>query len=181
MSLCRIFTHGIMFEWDDTKYQVLTKLKYKHMAYIAYYRPYFLANRDEQSNTAYENWSKRFNNNVCGCAGSLPSANITESDKSYRIELALPGVDKSRIQITHENQILTVSVQPEDQPNQDQTMENQYQHQEYDYTAASRSFKTGDKINADQISAQYENGILAITLPKKEEFVKKPAQTIAVQ
>lgn len=71
------------------------------MAYIAYYRPYFMANRDEQSNTAYENWSKRFNSNACGCASSLPSANITESEKYFRIELALPGVDKNRIEITH--------------------------------------------------------------------------------
>lgn len=150
------------------------------MAYIAYYRPYFMANRDEQSNSAYENWSKRFNSGFCGCGSSLPSANITESDKSFRIELALPGVDKNRIEITHENQVLTVSVKPENQE-QEQTREDQYQHMEYDYTTASRSFRTGDKIDADQISAHYENGILAITLPKKEEFVKKPAQTIAVQ
>lgn len=148
------------------------------MAYITYYRPYFMANRDEQSNSAYENWSKRFNSNVCGCGNSLPSANITESDKSYRIELALPGVDKNRIEIKHENQVLTVSVKPE---NQEQTGESQYQHQEYDYTGASRSFRTGDKIDADQISAHYENGILSITLPKKEEFAKKPAQTIEVK
>jgi HSP20 family protein len=132
-----------------------------------------MANRDEQSNAAYDNWTKRFND--CNC-NNVPSANITESEKFYRIEMALPGVDKNRIEIKHENQQLTVSVN-----NEDHSEQNQYQHREYDYRAASRTFKTGNKIDADHITAQYENGILTLILPKKEEFVKRPAQTIEVK
>jgi HSP20 family protein len=149
------------------------------MAYISYYRPYFMANRDEQSNAAYDNLTKRFND--CNCNNSIPSANITESEKFYRIEMAMPGVDKSRIEIKHENQLLTVSVKETENQEQEQTEEKQYYHREYDYTVSSRSFRTGDKIDADQITAQYENGILTIVLPKKEEFAKKLAQTITVQ
>jgi HSP20 family protein len=137
-----------------------------------------MANKDEQSNAAYDNWTKRFND--CNCNNSIPSANITESDKFYRIEMALPGVDKNRIEIKHENQVLTVSVNNEENKEENKE-QNQYQHREYDYRAASRTFKTGDKIDADHITAQYENGILTLILPKKEEFVKRPAQTIAVQ
>ncbi len=55
-----------------------------------------------------------------------------------------------------------------------------YDRQEFDYYGSSRVFKTGDKVDSDKITASYVNGILSVTLPKREAYVKKPAQTISI-
>jgi HSP20 family protein len=151
------------------------------MAYISFYNPYFFANRDENADSAYENLASRFNSDHCACK-QVPAVNITETEKEYRIELALPGVDKELIRISHENGILNISVENQQKEENQQEEEDQetYQRREYDYSNATRRFKTGDRIDSENITAKYEQGILAVVLPKKEAYVKKPAQTIAV-
>ncbi len=83
------------------------------MAYITFYNPYHSAFRDENSNEAYNELVRRFNSvSDCNCSqGSVPAANITETDNEFRIDMALPGVDKKNIQIKHENGLLTISVE----------------------------------------------------------------------
>ncbi len=148
------------------------------MAILRFYNPYFSAYRDENTNAAYRNLLDRYNfSNQCGCEqGNRPSANIVETDKEYRIEMALPGVSKQSIRINHEKELLTISVeQPENQENQEN-----FTLREFDYSGAVRTFNTGNKVNPDQIGARFENGILTVALPKKETYVKKPAQAIAI-
>lgn len=149
------------------------------MAYIRLYNPFYSANRDESPNEAYEMLSRHFNTvNDCGCnQGSVPAANISETDKEFRIEMALPGVDKKNINVKHENSILSISVE---KPAENESGESYTRH-EFDYAGASRSFKTGDKVDADNIAAKYENGILVLVLPKKEAYVNKKVQAIAVE
>jgi HSP20 family protein len=139
------------------------------MAYLTFYNPYFQANRDEDANACMSRFNKVSGN--CGC---VPAANIYEDDASYLIEMALPGVSKESIRIKHENGLLLVNVEKGDEN------EEKYDRREFDYSGTSRVFKTGDKVNVDGIAAKYENGVLAITLPKKEAYTKKPAQEIAV-
>jgi HSP20 family protein len=144
------------------------------MAYLTFYNPYRLANRDESTDSAYERLAHRYaQSGHCGC-NQVPAANISETDTEYRIELALPGVEKKNINVKHENGFLYVNV------NEKEETAEKHNRFEFDYSGASRIFKTGELVDADRISASYENGILTLSLPKKEAFVNKPAQSIVV-
>jgi HSP20 family protein len=148
------------------------------MAYIRFYTPYYSANRDENRNDAYERLSNFFTSSNCGYyQGSFPAANISETDKEFRIEMALPGVDKKNISIKHEKGYLSISIDKAAENNENEL----YNLREFDYSASTRTFKLNDKIEAEKIAARYENGILALILPKKEAFVKKPVQAITVE
>lgn len=128
------------------------------MKYIRFYNPYLNAYRDESD-----------------CA-KLPAANIYEAGNEYKIEMALPGVDKKDVNIKYEKGLLTVSVEKE----QDNDTENGYDRREFNYYGSERTFRTGDKVDTDQIAAKLENGVLTLTLPKKEAYVQKPAKSIEV-
>jgi len=143
------------------------------MAYIRFYNPYDSAFRDQNTDSAYENLKGRFAQaNDCDC--QQMRANISETENLYQIEMALAGVDKSQIIVKHENGLLQIKV------NEAEGNAEEYRHREFNYKGASRIFKTGDKVDVENIKAQYENGILTISLPKKEAYIKKPAQQIAV-
>lgn len=149
------------------------------MAYIRFYSPYYSANRDENSSEAYNQLMRHFNSeNNCGCNSQrVPAANISETDQEYLIEMAMPGVDKKDIEMRHENGYLHISVNKQDE----QINDEKFNLKEFDYSGASRVFKTGNKVDSDKISARYENGILYVSLAKKEAYVKKPAQSIVVE
>jgi HSP20 family protein len=143
------------------------------MAYIRFYNPYDSAFRDQNNDAAYENLKGRFAQaNDCDC--QQMRANISETENLYQIEIALPGVDKSQINVKHENGLLQIKV------NEEEKNGEEYRHREFNYKGASRVFKTGDKVDVENINARYENGILTISLPKKEAYIKKPVQQIAV-
>ncbi len=148
------------------------------MAYLRFYSPYHSAYRDENTNEALKQLMQHFSDdNECGfCKGSVPASNISESENEFRIEMALPGVDKKNISIKHEKSYLTISVEKPQAESQDN-----YLRQEFDYSGTSRTYHIGEKIDAGSISAQYENGLLIVHLPKKEVFASKSVQSIVVE
>lgn len=148
------------------------------MAYLRFYSPYHSAYRDENTNEALNQIMQHFNaDSDCGCGnGSVPASNISESEKEFRIEMALPGVDKKNISIKHEKRYLTISVE---KPQGER--EDNYLRQEFDYSGTSRTYQIGEKIDAESITAQYENGLLIVHLPKKEVLANKSVQSIVVE
>lgn len=96
----------------------------------------------------------------------FPPVNITEKTDRYLAELAVPGFEKSDFKINVEGNILTVSTSKKEEKTEsdDKTI-----RKEYSYKTFQRSFTLDEKINVDNITAAYENGILKVTLPKKEE------------
>jgi HSP20 family protein len=145
------------------------------MAFIRFYNPE-LCNRDENSNEAYENLVKRFNHGFDLTHGDVPAANVMETETGFQIEMALPGVDKKDIRVEHEKGILTIRIEKSEENKE----KDGYTRKEFDFAGASRTFRTGEKIDAENISARYENGVLTVQLPKKEAFVK-PARMISVE
>lgn len=103
--------------------------------------------------------------------------NIKETEKEYLLELVAPGLAKEDFKINLEKDILSISVE-----NKEVTVnENEkFVRREYKQSAFKRSFTLDEKINAENISAQYVNGILTLNLPKKEE-VKPTTKQINVQ
>jgi HSP20 family protein len=159
------------------QHSILKPLITTKMSMIRFYNP-VPAYRDENASEAYEKLMHHFSvNNACGChQGNAPAANISENETSFRIEMALPGVDKKHISLKQENGFLSISVEG----NGDENAE-EYTRREFNYSGTTRTFRTGEKIDTGNISARFENGILSVHLPKKEAFVSRPAQQIAVE
>jgi len=95
-----------------------------------------------------------------------PAANVREDEKRYNLELALPGFAKEEISIRFEEDVLTVTAGH--QPKEDEKGPK-YTWNEFGYKSKyERSFQLPETVNAEEISAEFNNGILMLTLPKKE-------------
>ena len=95
-----------------------------------------------------------------------PAANVREDEKSYTIELALPGFAKEEVSIKFEEEVLTVT--SGHQPKED-VKGPKYTWNEFGFKSKyERSFQLPETVDAENISATFENGILLIALPKKE-------------
>jgi HSP20 family protein len=106
-----------------------------------------------------------------------PAANVREDEKDYTIELALPGFSKDEIKISFEEEVLTITAGR--QPKEDVTGPK-YTWNEFGYKSQyERSFQLPETVDAENISAAFENGILLVTLPKKE-VLPSAAKEIAI-
>ena len=104
------------------------------------------------------------------------SANIHETDDAYHLEMNAPGREKSDFNISVENGLLTISYEKKEE-----TASTSYKtiRKEFTYRNFKRSFSVDEKINTEAIEARYENGVLKLLLPKKDE-VKSTPKHIAV-
>ncbi len=104
-----------------------------------------------------------------------PSVNIVEHDNQFVMDLAAPGLEKNDFQIQVEQDHLVITA--EKKLEKEETEKGKFTRREFNYSAFRRSFFLDEKINREGITASYENGVLRITLPKKDETWKKPDTT----
>ena len=109
---------------------------------------------------------------------SLPAVNIIEADDHYDIQLATPGKKKSDFQIEVEEGVLTISSVTATNSNEAETS---FARKEFGYHSFKRSFNIPDTVYADKITAGYKEGILTVSLPKKEEAIPQPKKLIPVK
>jgi len=108
---------------------------------------------------------------------SIPSVNIMESPADFKIELAVPGINKNDFKIEVDKGILTISAEKKEEVND----ENQrYTRKEFSYSSFKRSFSLPDQADAEKVAAEYKDGVLMLNIPKKEEAKAKPAREIKV-
>lgn len=107
---------------------------------------------------------------------SVP-VNIRETDKAYELHLVAPGLRKEDFKVGLHGDVLTVAFEQREQNNQN---EQGYLRKEYRMQSFSRSFTLDDTVDANQISATYTDGILQLTLPKKEG-AQQLSRTIQIQ
>ena len=107
----------------------------------------------------------------------FPPANIIERNDLYQIELAAPGMEKADFNVKLDGKILTISTEKKEEtkPENEKMI-----RKEFSYRSFKRSFTLDEKIDAANITARYENGILKLDLPKKEE-IKNYAKEITIQ
>jgi len=115
---------------------------------------------------------------ACGERATLPSVNIKESDDDFEVEVAAPGFAKDDFKIELNRELLTISSKKE--INNEIKEGQQFTQREFSYQSFSRSFKLPNIVDSEKIGARYENGILRITIPKKEESKPRPARQIAI-
>ena len=93
--------------------------------------------------------------------------NITETDKSYELQLVAPGLKKEDFKISLEGDLLTISHEHKEE-NSHENKTERWLRKEYRMQTFSRSFNLDEKLDSNKISAQYRDGILHLNLPKKE-------------
>lgn len=98
----------------------------------------------------------------------VPAVNITETEVAYEIDLAAPGLKKSDFQINVDKNIISIRAEKQDEK---EAQEKSYTKREYNYTSFSRSFTLPDIVDYNNIDASYDNGVLKITIGKKEEAI----------
>ncbi len=109
---------------------------------------------------------------------TLPAVNIKENNDSFVVEMAAPGMAKEDFKIELNHDLLTISSEKKDEK---ETKEGEtYTRREYSYQSFSRSFTLPNTADSEKISAKYENGVLTLDIPKKEEAKPKPAKQISI-
>jgi HSP20 family protein len=108
---------------------------------------------------------------------NVPTANIEETPKEYLVELAAPGLDRKDFKVEIENHTLTVSSEKKEEKKEEKSG---YERREFSYNSFSRSFTLPENVKEGSIDAKYQNGILKISIPKKEITISKPTREIAV-
>lgn len=101
---------------------------------------------------------------------SIPAVNISENLINFAVELAAPGLKKEDFSIEIDEETLTVSVkQTSETEEKEENNDSRYQRREFNYREFKRSFKMPENVKSEDVKATYVDGILKITLPKKEE------------
>ena len=128
-----------------------------------------------------DDWNSLFdfsNRNFSDTSTTLPSINIKDNKEEYIVEMAAPGMKKDDFNIEIHNNVLTIKSETKFEENKE---EENYTRKEFSYKSFQRSFNLNDKVVDDEkIKATYEDGILCVTIPKKEEAKEKPARFIEI-
>jgi HSP20 family protein len=110
---------------------------------------------------------------------SIPSINVKETNNHYEVELAAPGMEKKDFKIELNGNMLTISSQRQNE--WEDKEDERYTRREFSYQSFQRSFQLPkDVVDEDKIQAKYENGLLHLTIPKKEHAKQKPPRMIEI-
>ena len=106
--------------------------------------------------------------NVNSIGVSIPAVNIIEKDSGFEVAVAAPGKTKEDFNIELDNDVLTISSEAKEV--KDNTSEDgKFTRKEFSYNSFKRAFSLPETVDNAKINASYENGVLLINLPKKEE------------
>jgi len=126
---------------------------------------------DKRAQSFFEDF---FNlNDDFGNSTTAAPVNIRENEKAYTIEVIAPGMDKGDFKVSMDNNLLTITAEKKTEANKEG---ERLVRREFTYRSFARTFTMDDSIQSDHIQAKYENGVLVIELPKKEEAVIQPKE-----
>lgn len=117
-----------------------------------------------------------FNDSHASYCASQAATNIFETENDFRIELVLPGFKKEEVSLNYQKKLLTIKAEKENSEGN----ETKYLHHEFGSKNVERQFNVPESVDVEKISAKFENGILEVSLPKKEEAVEKSPLAISI-
>lgn len=110
---------------------------------------------------------------------TIPAVNIKETNESYQVEVAAPGMLKSDFKVELEGNLLTISSEKRDE--KEEVEGEKYTRREFSYQAFQRSFTLPKEVvDVDKIQAKYKDGMLQLLIPKKEEAKQKAPRLIQI-
>lgn len=111
---------------------------------------------------------------------TLPSVNVKEDEACFNIELAVPGFAKDDFKIEIHNNLLSISSEKEEKA-ETKDEKTHYTKREFSYQSFCRSFNLPETADTEKIEAGYNNGILTVSIPKKEEAKPKGPRAIEIR
>lgn len=132
----------------------------------------------------YNPLDKFFRNDIMGLWNgnipeTLPALNIRNSNDGMRIELAIPGLSKEDMNVFVKGNSLFVTSERKT-PSTDDAAEETFFRREFNYSAFSRSIPLPEHTDSDKITANYNNGILEMWVPKKSEAQQTRSRRIKI-
>lgn len=100
---------------------------------------------------------------------TVPAVNITDDKDGFNVSLAVPGMKKDDFNIDVDGNMLTISCEKEERK---EDKDAKFTRKEYNYSSFKRSFTLPEEVNKEKIDARYEDGVLKLMLPKREEIKK---------
>jgi len=127
----------------------------------------------------FKPWNEWIDNGVfAGRMMKMPAVNISEHKNEYHLSLAAPGLKKDDFRIDVDGNMLTISCEKEDKKEEN---DKKFTRKEYSYSSFSRSFTLPEEINVEKIEAQYNEGVLQVKLPRKEDAKIHASKNITVK
>lgn len=109
---------------------------------------------------------------------TVPAVNIRENNDNFIVEVAAPGMNKEDFKVELDGNTLMIS---SEKRNEEVSENERYARREFSYQSFQRSFELSkDVVDIEGIHAKYENGILNLMIPKKEEAKQKPPRMIEI-
>ena len=119
---------------------------------------------DDYFNRGMINWDTNFSNSDA----TLPAVNIKETENSYDVEMAAPGLKKDDFKIELDSNVLTISSEKSEET-QEGNGNEKYSRREFSYQSFQRSFTLPKEVvDEDKIEAHYREGVLQLRIPKKK-------------
>ncbi|BDA78651.1 hypothetical protein LPTSP3_g15810 [Leptospira kobayashii] len=123
----------------------------------------------------FHNWNELFHKDWIH---HIPAVNVSKSATGYKMELAVPGLDKKDFKIDIDGDLLTIKAEKKTDTKEE---DKHYSKREYNYSSFNRSFTLPEAVDREKIIAKYENGILQLSVPLKEGSSKPESLKIGVQ
>lgn len=110
---------------------------------------------------------------------TIPAVNIRETSENFEVEMAAPGMTKNDFKVELDGNVLTIT---SERNNERELKEGErFTRKEFSYQSFQRTFQLAKNVvDADKIEAKYENGVLRLMIPKKEEAKPKPPKMIQI-
>ncbi len=128
-------------------------------------------------NHDWNDWSLR---NYSMTNTTLPSVNIKETDDNFEVQVAAPGMGKGDFKVEVNQGVLSISSEKKEEREEDDS-NIRYTRREFSYQSFCRSFSLPMSVESDKIVARYDNGILKVSIPKREEAKPKPNRLIDIE
>lgn len=110
---------------------------------------------------------------------TIPAVNIKETDEGYQVEVAAPGMNKNDFKVTLEDNTLTIASEKTDHNEQQEN--SCYRTREFSYQSFLRTFTLQKEVmDTENIQARYQDGVLQLSIPKKEEAKQKAPRQIQI-
>jgi HSP20 family protein len=112
-----------------------------------------------------------------GMISRVPSVNVYETDHEVVLEFSAPGYKKGDIKIELDKDLLSISGSIKNEKTDEK---RSYSRREFEMSSFKRSFTIPDMVDTDKIDASYEDGLLKITMSKRDEAKPKPPRSIQI-
>ena len=148
------------------------------MSLVRFYNPRYSVNRNLVNEMLNSFLTSDHHENYVNNCKRQPATNVFETETDFRIELLLPGLVKDDVQINYHKNLLTVKV---DKPEvESDNTEFKYSYREFGQFNFEKQFQVPNSVKVESIDAKFENEVLHLLLPKKEEALEKAPVDIRV-